>query len=127
MNEQNPMLIKNSKDIIQVLIIIFIDYLYRLFILAPISTIKNYSKHPISMSLLFLLLFPFYLFFKFILILFSFVLTKHQPDTRQDEEEDDEEEDIQKWSERCSICFDAKLYLCLDYCRDQFCLSCFQK
>ncbi|KAI8976799.1 hypothetical protein BDB01DRAFT_307712 [Pilobolus umbonatus] len=28
---------------------------------------------------------------------------------------------------RCSICFDAKLDLCIEECRDQFCLDCFQK
>ncbi|KAG0949902.1 hypothetical protein G6F57_005744 [Rhizopus arrhizus] len=43
------------------------------------------------------------------------------------EEEDEEDEELQRWSERCSICFDAKLDLCLDLCRDQFCLSCFQR
>ncbi|KAI7896653.1 uncharacterized protein EV154DRAFT_411197 [Mucor mucedo] len=34
---------------------------------------------------------------------------------------------MQQWLERCSICFESKLDLCLDYCRDQFCLDCFQK
>ncbi|KAI9487483.1 MAG: hypothetical protein EXX96DRAFT_475582 [Benjaminiella poitrasii] len=28
---------------------------------------------------------------------------------------------------RCSICFDAQLDLCLEYCRDQYCIECFQK
>ncbi|ORX49478.1 hypothetical protein DM01DRAFT_1325654 [Hesseltinella vesiculosa] len=37
------------------------------------------------------------------------------------------QQDLSYWVERCSICFDARLDLCLDYCRDQFCLDCFQK
>ncbi|KAI9025821.1 hypothetical protein CLU79DRAFT_699154 [Phycomyces nitens] len=31
------------------------------------------------------------------------------------------------WLERCSICFDARLELCLDHCRDQYCLDCFRR
>ncbi|KAI7855658.1 hypothetical protein BDC45DRAFT_505572 [Circinella umbellata] len=31
------------------------------------------------------------------------------------------------WLQRCSICFDAQLDLCLEYCRDQYCLECFRR
>ncbi|ORY92221.1 hypothetical protein BCR43DRAFT_446226 [Syncephalastrum racemosum] len=31
------------------------------------------------------------------------------------------------WLQRCSICFDAQLDLCLEYCRDQYCLDCFRR
>ncbi|CAO3576242.1 unnamed protein product [Absidia cylindrospora] len=37
------------------------------------------------------------------------------------------QDDLSYWIERCSICFDARLDLCLDYCRDQYCLDCFQR
>ncbi|KAI8098578.1 uncharacterized protein BX664DRAFT_319063 [Halteromyces radiatus] len=37
------------------------------------------------------------------------------------------QDDLSYWIERCSICFDARLDLCLDYCRDQFCIDCFQR
>ncbi|KAI8061186.1 hypothetical protein BC940DRAFT_245397 [Gongronella butleri] len=37
------------------------------------------------------------------------------------------QEDLSYWIERCSICFDARLDLCLDYCRDQFCTGCFRR
>lgn len=130
------MFIRDSKDIIQVLMITFIDYLYRLFILAPVSTIKSCSRHPISTGLLFLCLFPIYLFIKFILFTCSFFIQTLSTATKLNrkvqveedgEEEDEEDEELQRWSERCSICFDAKLDLCLDLCRDQFCLSCFQR
>lgn len=36
-------------------------------------------------------------------------------------------QDMEYWLQRCSICFDAQLDLCLDYCRDQFCRECFQR
>ncbi|RUP49080.1 hypothetical protein BC936DRAFT_143322 [Jimgerdemannia flammicorona] len=36
-------------------------------------------------------------------------------------------QDIEYWLQRCSICFDAQLDLCLDYCRDQFCRECFRR
>ncbi|KAI8374551.1 uncharacterized protein BYT42DRAFT_466185, partial [Radiomyces spectabilis] len=39
----------------------------------------------------------------------------------------DGETDMDFWLERCSICFDAPLELCLDYCRDQYCRPCFQR
>ncbi|KAG0243250.1 hypothetical protein BGX31_010972 [Mortierella sp. GBA43] len=35
--------------------------------------------------------------------------------------------DMEFWLQRCSICFDARLDFCLEYCRDQFCRSCFQR
>jgi len=36
-------------------------------------------------------------------------------------------EDMEYWLQRCSICFDAQLDFCLEYCRDQFCYDCFEK
>ncbi|KAF1800639.1 hypothetical protein FB192DRAFT_1284245 [Mucor lusitanicus] len=41
--------------------------------------------------------------------------------------DEDDEDDLNRYLERCSICFDSKLDLCLEYCRDQFCLECFQR
>ncbi|KAI9010453.1 hypothetical protein CLU79DRAFT_773135, partial [Phycomyces nitens] len=41
------------------------------------------------------------------------------------EEEEEEEEEMNYWLQRCSICFDAHLELCLEVCRDQFCQECF--
>jgi hypothetical protein len=153
-------IMNDSKDLFQLLIIIFIDYLYRIFILTPISMIKSYSRHPLSITFLFLFLFPIYLFAQFIVSLATFtsrlIALKQQERLvhlknillggaalhdalnnrdhiirrrRQqlDEEDDDDEDDMQQWLERCSICFESKLDLCLDYCRDQFCLDCFQK
>ncbi|KAF9929977.1 hypothetical protein BGZ67_006021 [Mortierella alpina] len=35
--------------------------------------------------------------------------------------------DIEFWLQRCSICFDARLDFCLEFCRDQFCRECFQR
>ncbi|ORX99710.1 hypothetical protein K493DRAFT_257031 [Basidiobolus meristosporus CBS 931.73] len=35
--------------------------------------------------------------------------------------------DIEYWLQRCSICFDAQLDFCLDYCRDQYCRDCFKR
>ncbi|KAI8336153.1 hypothetical protein BC941DRAFT_428466 [Chlamydoabsidia padenii] len=37
------------------------------------------------------------------------------------------QDDLTYWAERCSICFDARLDLCLDHCRDQYCYDCFQR
>lgn len=155
-------MMSDQKDLFQLLVIIFIDYFYRIFITRPISIIKNYSRHPLSITLLFLFLFPIYLFIQFIISFISFVSrffaskrqgssefikhffggqtvsdatsfinhqhhTTQQPTRRRDEEEQEEDDDMQQWLERCSICFESKLDLCLDYCRDQFCLNCFQK
>ncbi|KAI8062689.1 hypothetical protein BC940DRAFT_261377 [Gongronella butleri] len=36
-------------------------------------------------------------------------------------------DDMDYWAQRCSICFDAPLDLCLDFCRDQYCITCFQR
>ncbi|CAG8580728.1 5481_t:CDS:2 [Paraglomus brasilianum] len=36
-------------------------------------------------------------------------------------------QDVEYWLQRCSICFDAQLDFCLDFCRDQFCRECFQR
>ncbi|KAI9314401.1 hypothetical protein BX666DRAFT_1966224 [Dichotomocladium elegans] len=35
--------------------------------------------------------------------------------------------DMDYWLQRCSICFEAQLDLCLDFCRDQYCLECFSR
>ncbi|KAI9304258.1 hypothetical protein BJ944DRAFT_88434 [Cunninghamella echinulata] len=31
------------------------------------------------------------------------------------------------WSQKCSICFDAPLDICLEYCHDQYCIECFER
>lgn len=36
-------------------------------------------------------------------------------------------DDMDYWLQRCSICFEAQLDLCLEYCRDQYCLDCFRR
>ncbi|KAF1802135.1 hypothetical protein V8B55DRAFT_1584525 [Mucor lusitanicus] len=38
-----------------------------------------------------------------------------------------EQDEMEQFMNRCSICFDAHLDFCLEYCRDQYCLDCFQK
>ncbi|CEP08598.1 hypothetical protein [Parasitella parasitica] len=43
------------------------------------------------------------------------------------DDDDLEEDDLNRYLERCSICFDSKLDMCLEYCRDQFCIECFQR
>lgn len=158
-SETKVYMMKDSKDLIQLLIIIFIDYLYRIFILTPISIIKSYSRHPLSITILFLFLFPIYLFLQIVASVFSFStkiislkqqerinfirqifigggggvihgeLNNNNSNNRRRHDDDDQEEhdEMQQWLERCSICFESKLDLCLDYCRDQFCLDCFQK
>jgi hypothetical protein len=159
-NASKIYMMNDQKDLFQLLVIIFIDYLYRIFILTPISIIKSCSRHPLSITFLFLFLFPLYLFIQFIVSFGTFIsrfialnqqerfgyfknlfvggtaiigdaftrdnsqLIMHR---RNHQEEDDEDDDMQQWLERCSICFESKLDLCLDYCRDQFCLDCFQK
>ncbi|KAI9250041.1 hypothetical protein BY458DRAFT_525040 [Sporodiniella umbellata] len=110
------MFIRNTKDIIQMLLLVLIGYLYRLC-LAPFSTLKHWTRHPVWMGFLFLFLFPFYLFIRSVLYLSALFISR-VPEVPAEE--------VQKWSERCSICFEARLDLCLDYCRDQFCLVCFQ-
>ncbi|CAO3594623.1 unnamed protein product [Absidia cylindrospora] len=40
---------------------------------------------------------------------------------------DEAEEQMEYWLQRCSICFDSPLDLCLEYCRDQYCGECFQR
>lgn len=165
-NSTKVYMMRDSKDLFQLLIIIFIDYLYRIFILTPLSIIKNYSRHPLSITVLFLILFPIYFSVQFIRSIFSFStkftlkqqarfnfirnlffasgvvastngsdsvihdelnLRDHLHRRRQDNDDDDDNDEMQQWLERCSICFESKLDLCLDYCRDQFCLDCFQK
>ncbi|CDH51274.1 expressed protein [Lichtheimia corymbifera JMRC:FSU:9682] len=44
-----------------------------------------------------------------------------------DDEDDDPQDNMEYWLQRCSICFEAQLDLCLDYCRDQYCLDCFRR
>lgn len=134
-----------SKDLVRLLIIIFIDYLYRVFILTPISIVKNYSRHPISISCIFIFLFPVYLLLQLIVSIIKYMhrlpTLNHiinyiigddgnKPTARFNNHrhhEDDDDDDMQQWLERCSICFESKLDLCLDFCKDQFCLQCFQK
>ena len=41
--------------------------------------------------------------------------------------DEDDQDDLGYWVQRCSICFDAQLDLCLEYCRDQYCLDCFRR
>lgn len=147
-------MMNDSKDLFQLLVIVFIDYLYRIFILTPISIIKSYSRHPLSITFLFLFLFPIYLFLQCLVSIVTFtsklVASKQQErlahlknmftggvnqdnrdhiihSRRQHDDDDDANDEMQQWLERCSICFESKLDLCLDYCRDQFCLDCFQK
>ena len=45
----------------------------------------------------------------------------------EEEEEEDDHQDMDYWLQRCSICFDAQLDLCFEYCRDQYCLECFRR
>ncbi|KAI8341044.1 hypothetical protein BC941DRAFT_369789 [Chlamydoabsidia padenii] len=40
---------------------------------------------------------------------------------------DSEEHQMDYWMQRCSICFDAPLDLCLEFCGDQYCNGCFQR
>ncbi|SAM05011.1 hypothetical protein [Absidia glauca] len=40
---------------------------------------------------------------------------------------DAEEHQMDYWMQRCSICFDAPLDLCLEFCGDQYCNECFQR
>ncbi|KAG0296725.1 hypothetical protein BGZ98_000848, partial [Dissophora globulifera] len=35
--------------------------------------------------------------------------------------------EMEVWLQRCSICFDARLDFCLEFCRDQYCRECFQR
>ncbi|KAG0257090.1 E3 ubiquitin-protein ligase arih2 [Mortierella polycephala] len=54
-------------------------------------------------------------------------------DDEEDRQSDDGSEvdpgynEIEIWLQRCSICFDARLDFCLEFCRDQFCRDCFQR
>ncbi|CAO3612181.1 unnamed protein product [Cunninghamella blakesleeana] len=45
----------------------------------------------------------------------------------EEEDYDDEEDQMEYWSQKCSICFDATLDICLNYCNDQYCVECFEK
>ncbi|OZJ03323.1 hypothetical protein BZG36_04231 [Bifiguratus adelaidae] len=35
--------------------------------------------------------------------------------------------ELEYWLQRCSICFDRRLDLCLEFCKDQFCRDCFRR
>lgn len=48
-------------------------------------------------------------------------------DDDDDDDNDDPQDNMEYWLQRCSICFEAQLDLCLDYCRDQYCLDCFRR
>ncbi|KAI8077856.1 uncharacterized protein BX664DRAFT_353690 [Halteromyces radiatus] len=41
--------------------------------------------------------------------------------------DDAEDQQMEYWLQRCSICFDAPLDFCLEYCRDQYCMDCFER
>ncbi|KAI9481142.1 MAG: hypothetical protein EXX96DRAFT_565567 [Benjaminiella poitrasii] len=148
---------ESSKFVTNLLTIIFIEYLYRLCVQAPISVIRSFSRHPLSIFIAFLLLFPLYLFIQFFVYVCKFIIqifSRHHPylyttikflvsnsnsassdanrrTTQQhgfmSNDEDDEDNNLQQYQGKCSICFDADLDLCLKHCRDQFCLECFQR
>ncbi|ORX48245.1 hypothetical protein DM01DRAFT_1338709 [Hesseltinella vesiculosa] len=60
-------------------------------------------------------------------------MTEHSPPSTESQPHDDESDlgssadDLDFWVQRCSICFDAPLDFCLDFCRDQYCVDCFQR
>ncbi|KAI8340378.1 hypothetical protein EDC96DRAFT_611180 [Choanephora cucurbitarum] len=39
----------------------------------------------------------------------------------------EDQNEMEHFMNRCSICFDAQLDFCLEYCKDQYCIDCFQK
>ncbi|KAL0092980.1 hypothetical protein J3Q64DRAFT_1722419 [Phycomyces blakesleeanus] len=51
--------------------------------------------------------------------------TQDSEDQYTEDSDEFEEEEMNYWLQRCSICFDARLELCLELCRDQFCQECF--
>ncbi|KAL7324597.1 hypothetical protein PS15p_209770 [Mucor circinelloides] len=141
-----------STYLLHLLTIICIEYLYHLFIQTPVSAIKAWSKHPISLLILFLILFPVYVLTKCCIsisrfmakimviprdIRFLYIINVFFSSSKEQQRpslfdlahmnDDDDEDDLNRYLERCSICFDSKLDLCLEYCRDQFCLECFQR
>lgn len=110
------------------LIYIIIAYLFR----KPISILKSFSSHPLSILSLFLLLFPIYLIAQYTLSFLKYLFywpknSSHILELQKQQQELDEDDEFLKYLESCSICFESKLDFCLDYCRDQFCLDCFQK
>lgn len=154
--QQQDEKMNDSTYLFHLLTILFIEYLYRLFIQTPVSAIKTWSKHPVSLLILFLILFPIYLLtqccisvskciskiiiiprdIRFLYILNIFFSGKKEQqqsslfnltNMNDEDDEDEDEDDLNRYLERCSICFDSKLDLCLEYCRDQFCLECFQR
>jgi hypothetical protein len=36
-------------------------------------------------------------------------------------------DEMEHFLNRCSICFDAQLDMCLEHCKDQYCIDCFQR
>lgn len=48
-------------------------------------------------------------------------------ETDSHRDEDTSVDEMDYWLQRCSICFDSQLDLCLEYCRDQFCIDCFER
>lgn len=150
-NIPEKVMMNDSKNIIYLLFIMLIEYMFRKFILTPVSIITKYSCHPISIFVMFLFLSPFYIFTKCVICAAKYIgkialLPKNQQYifilnvffgnlnnrndwiTRESRRHHlNNEDEMQQWVERCSICFESKLDLCLDFCRDQFCLECFQK
>ncbi|KAI8091179.1 uncharacterized protein B0P05DRAFT_256570 [Gilbertella persicaria] len=150
MNTQQSTVLNDFKYLVYFVCLVFLEYIYRVFILIPLSTVQAYAKHPIFISLIVVFLFPTYLVAQCIItavkhMIKIIILPKEQKYLfivnfffgytnpfathlqRQENMTPSENGDIQKYLERCSICFDAKLDLCLEYCRDQFCTDCFQK
>ena len=126
--------VQEPQSFFRLLVIISIDFFYNLLICKPISALKSYSKHPLSIATAFLFMFPVYFLFHLVLSVIKITIQFTAPQNgktairrRYINEEEESEDDMQQWLERCSICFEAKLDLCLDSCKDQFCLECFEK
>jgi hypothetical protein len=128
-----------SISMTQLLIHVFLDYLYELFIITPYLILKRFIHHPLFMSLVLVVVFPLLLFIRIVVGIWNFIssstpTTNKKPLNRERNEsrmfhtfDDSEEDELNQWQERCSICFESKLDLCLGYCRDQFCIDCFQQ
>ncbi|KAI8374780.1 hypothetical protein BD560DRAFT_393214 [Blakeslea trispora] len=141
----------STKSLVYFIFAIFLEYMYCIFVSTPLLVIKSYAKHPISISLIVVFLFPSYLIAQcFItaaryilnilylsreqkyLFIFHFLFGHTHPLTAHLQQQEgmmrsDRADDMQKYMEGCSICFERKLDFCLEYCRDQFCTDCFQK
>lgn len=67
-------------------------------------------------------------FFSFFLSSFSFLSLKIMFETEESSVASSfGEDDMDLFLDRCSICFDAQLDMCLEFCRDQYCVECFQR